>query len=495
MIYIKEGVPAKEVSVRNVTKNDIEIQAIEINLHKVKWLILGIYRPPSQQEKYFFNEATKILDQYSSTFENCIVLGDFNCTEANENLNDFMSSHNLENVVKGPTCFKSINPTCIDLILTSDSSQLKDTSTIETGLSDFHVMITTVLRGGFRKKGPTIVTYRDYSHFDNSKFCDEIATTFQDSSSYNDYKAFDTLTMSIFDKHVPCKRKYIRANDCPFMNKQLRKAIMTRSRLKNKIQGHNSITLLENDTIISDDLKIADILNEYFVNITKSLDITSEKEESNSTITIDDPVLATSEEFKSHSSILKIAAVVPDLQMPKVRTTAYGIEDTRYRGCQLWASLPNEIKESNTLSQFKKRVRSVTELGVTPSSEGRKTSAIISAVSGETSVNNDIIQSINLETLTLDQQQVVLDMLKKESNVFSTNEYDVGNIPSLNFEIYLTDNIPVQKSYINVTKPLFADVKAYIEDLLNGGFVRNSQSSYSSPVVCVRKKTEPFGCV
>ncbi len=29
-------------------------------------------------------------------------------------------------------------------------------------------------------------------------------------------------------------RKYVRANDCPFINKQLRKAIMTRSRLKNK---------------------------------------------------------------------------------------------------------------------------------------------------------------------------------------------------------------------------------------------------------------------
>eukprot|EP00794_Sanderia_malayensis_P015566 gene15566-17143_t len=43
------------------------------------------------------------------------------------------------------------------------------------------------------------------------------------------------------------------------------------------------------------------------------------------------------------------------LQMPKVRATAYGIEDIRYRGCQLWASLPNEIKESNTLSQFKNR--------------------------------------------------------------------------------------------------------------------------------------------
>ena len=31
-----------------------------------------------------------------------------------------MHDLNLENVVKEPTCFKSDNPTCIDLILTSD---------------------------------------------------------------------------------------------------------------------------------------------------------------------------------------------------------------------------------------------------------------------------------------------------------------------------------------------------------------------------------------
>ena len=54
--------------------------------------------------------------------------------------------------------------------------------------------------------------------------------------------------------------------------------------------------------------------------------------------------------------------------------------------------------------------------------------------------------------------------------------------------IKLTDDIPVQKSYVNIPKPLFKEVKGYIEDLLNRGFVRKSQSSYSSPVICVRKK-------
>ena len=51
----------------------------------------------------------------------------------------------LENIAKEPTCFKSVNPTCADLILTSDSGKFSNVRTIETGLSDFHSMVATVL--------------------------------------------------------------------------------------------------------------------------------------------------------------------------------------------------------------------------------------------------------------------------------------------------------------------------------------------------------------
>ena len=134
------------------------------------------------------------------------------------------------------------------------------------------------------------------------------------------------------------------------------------------------------------------------------------------------------------------------------------------------------------------QVRSVTELDVTPKAVESRKLADVSSVSGNVSLKNDILKSVNLDTLTFAQQQVVLDMLQKESSVFSANEHEVGNIPDLQLEIKLTDNVPVQKSYVNVPKPLFKEVKSYIEDLLNRGFVRKSQSSYSSPVVCVRKK-------
>ena len=40
--------------------------------------------------------------------------------------------------------------------------------------------------------------------------------------------------MNVLDTHAPMKRKYTRANQAPFMNKFLQKAVMNRPRLKNK---------------------------------------------------------------------------------------------------------------------------------------------------------------------------------------------------------------------------------------------------------------------
>ena len=65
---------------------------------------------------------------------------------------------------------------------------------------------------------------------------------------------------------------------------------------------------------------------------------------------------------------------------------------------------------------------------------------------------------------------------------------DVGSIKGLQMNLTLSDLTPVQKTYTSVPRPLYAEVKHYIEDLLNRGWITKSQSSYASPVVCVRKK-------
>ena len=45
-----------------------------------------------------------------------------------------------------------------------------------------------------------------------------------------------------------------------------------------------------------------------------------------------------------------------DVQVPKVRTTSFGIETIAYLGSRLWHLLPQEIKQSNTLPIFKNQL-------------------------------------------------------------------------------------------------------------------------------------------
>ena len=120
------------------------------------------------------------------------------------------------------------------LVLTSDTRELSNVKTIETGLSDFHAMFATVLRGSFHKKGPKIVTYQDYHRFVDFTFREKVTEEFNSNPlTMQDFSFFNSIIKCILDKEATLKKKYLRANDGPFMTRELRKAIMKRSRLKN----------------------------------------------------------------------------------------------------------------------------------------------------------------------------------------------------------------------------------------------------------------------
>ncbi|XP_053570833.1 uncharacterized protein LOC128660813 [Bombina bombina] len=95
---------------------------------------------------------------------------------------------------------------------------------------------------------------------------------------------------------------------------------------------------------------------------------------------------------------------------------------------------------------------------------------------------------VSVKHLTKEQQQIIRNMLRDECNAFAKDDSDVGYIPSLQLQIRLKDNIPVKRTYMSVPKPLHQEVKEYLQDLLNRGWIAKSKSSYSSPIVCVRKK-------
>ena len=73
-----------------------------------------------------------------------------------------------------------------------------------------------------------------------------------------------------------------------------------------KVQSSSSITLVENEKIITNDSEVAEIFNEFFTNITKTMDITPGECTPVPTEHLLDPVEIAVEKHKYHPSFKRL---------------------------------------------------------------------------------------------------------------------------------------------------------------------------------------------
>ena len=93
----------------------------------------------------------------------------------------------------------------------------------------------------------------------------------------------------------------------------------------------------------------------------------------------------------------------------------------------------------------------------------------------------------DLSHLDEEQRTKLDEVLQRYNHVFSENDLDIGSINDFQMKLNLTDNIPVTASYQKIPPHLYNEVKNYIEDMRTNGWIRESYSSYTSPIVCARK--------
>ena len=365
LLYVRNHVPCKVLNAFENLEN-FEHMFLELNLNAKKWLLSCSYNPNSNSIAHHLDHVSKGLDYYSSKYDNFILLGDYNAQVDNDFVKEFCSTYNLKSLIRQNTCFKSlINPSCIDLVLTNCPKSFQHSGVYETGLSDFHKLTFTVLKTSFQKLKPRIIKYRDYKKFDNLLFASDLERelSLHQNNGQNDgqFSTFKSIADKVVNHHVPLKEKHIRGNQGSFMNKNLKKAMMTRSRLLNKYRKQNSnenylaykrqrnyclqqlrktkkdfynnlkinqvtdnkvfwkvvkpsfsdkviknnnIILVENDQIISKEVELAEVFNNYFGNIVKNLNIES-RELKNLDI---DPVINAIKNYQNHPSIKKIEA-------------------------------------------------------------------------------------------------------------------------------------------------------------------------------------------
>ena len=172
--FVKKGLICKKLKIFEPRKS--ECICSEITVSKKKWLCFSVYRPPSHDNlELFFDELTSSLSKASESYENFIVMGDFNIDVTNkgtkfDKLDEFCDLFNLTNLVTSPTCFTKTHKSTIDLILTNKGNCFQKTKVTETGLSNFHKLISTFLRSHFSRLKPKAIYHRKYKNLMSKSF-------------------------------------------------------------------------------------------------------------------------------------------------------------------------------------------------------------------------------------------------------------------------------------------------------------------------------------
>ena len=127
-LYVREDIPTNLTEVKT---KPIEDFYVKINLRNDKWLINCWYNPHKNVIGNHLLAISEKLDLYSTSYDNFIILDDFNIEMEEQQIKDFCDNYSLKSLIRQPTCYKNpSNPTWIDLILTNAPQKFQRDRTV-----------------------------------------------------------------------------------------------------------------------------------------------------------------------------------------------------------------------------------------------------------------------------------------------------------------------------------------------------------------------------
>ena len=357
LIYVRSDLPQRRVKQNEINEDGIESIVLEITIGKTKTIFTCIYKHPKTRDAIFKSKLAKIVDTNFTINNDLVFLGDMNsCPRKSSIIEDICELYDLTNLIKEPTCYKSVNPTLIDVILVTNQYKYIECINTECGLSDFHNIIGAATRRFVPNFKPQRIFYRSYKHFDDDLYCADVqAAPFQVADIFDcpEDAAWYTsaLLCDVSDAHAPIKSKTVTRQSVPYMNSRLRKAMYQRNMIRNnfrkfgrsyweenrrmrnfvtklrkesvgnyfskncskpnnsfwktvspfftnkKAGAHGNIAISENDVTVTDPTKVSEIFNNHFVTVANN-------------IGFDDTYISVDHALEKHSNHTSIGKIV-----------------------------------------------------------------------------------------------------------------------------------------------------------------------------------------
>ena len=146
--FVSKGLTYKAITIPfNITS---EIISSELTIKNKKWIVLSMYRPPKESDLIkFFQGLIFLLKKHWSTYNNVVVMGDFNIhvkvvtNQSLDKLITFCKTFCL--LIKFTLVTVKLNSSIV-LVLTNKTPSFQLTKATETGISHAHLLISTYMK-------------------------------------------------------------------------------------------------------------------------------------------------------------------------------------------------------------------------------------------------------------------------------------------------------------------------------------------------------------
>lgn len=331
IVYVRNGLNVKRRI--DLETNDISCIWLEILPQKGKSFLIGnMYRPPNS--KIEFNDRFEnFIDTVSQEGKEFILLGDFNKNLLPDHVDieweNFTTSLGLSQLICDPTRVTETSNTLIDHIYTNAVENISKAHVCQTTISDHYAIFgSRKLNNCIKTNTHQTITYRSFKNFDENAFKADLQEVPWETVERFDnideaVDVWNSMFLEIVNKHAPMKSHRIKRKyqpewltpeilDCMKqrnkykINGKMDEYKYTRNKVssmideaknevyKNKIEEgkddprsiwkifrqfgtsnktneKDDINIIADDNIISNDQDIANIFNEFFVNIAANL--------------------------------------------------------------------------------------------------------------------------------------------------------------------------------------------------------------------------------
>ena len=103
----------------------------------------------------------------------------------------------------------------------------------------------------------------------------------------------------------------------------------------------------------------------------------------------------------------------------------------------------------------------------------------------------DILQKLNLSGMKdwePSLQKAAWELISEFTCIFSQDDLDLGRPSIVKHSIKVNDSVPFKEWYRHIPPGMYEEVKVHMQEMLDVGAIRPSNSPWASAVVLVRKK-------